>query len=76
MKALQITQPRTFSVVQIPEPYLEVDNSSQILVRAVWFSMRGSDIPFIAGANALKHTLASSHIPSIGACLSMNAWAS
>jgi threonine dehydrogenase-like Zn-dependent dehydrogenase len=52
MKALQISCPHTFSQLQIPEPQLEA--AGQILVRAAWFSMCGSDIPFFSGGKRFK----------------------
>jgi threonine dehydrogenase-like Zn-dependent dehydrogenase len=54
MKALQVTQPHSFSIVQVPKPQLEASASNQIMVRAGWFSMCGSDIPYFTGGKRFK----------------------
>jgi len=54
MKALQVTQPRSFSIVQIPTPHLDTNTSGQILIRTAWVSMCGSDIPFFSGSKRFK----------------------
>jgi threonine dehydrogenase-like Zn-dependent dehydrogenase len=54
MKALQVTQPRTFQQVEVPAPSLEVDGVERILVQPNWVSMCGSDIPFFTGSKRHK----------------------
>lgn len=54
MKALQVIQPRCFSMVEIPVPHLETNTRGQILVRTAWVSMCGSDIPFFSGSKRNK----------------------
>jgi threonine dehydrogenase-like Zn-dependent dehydrogenase len=54
MKALQVIQPRSFSMVQIPEPHLETNLPGQIKVRTSWVSMCGSDIPYFSGGKRFK----------------------
>jgi L-iditol 2-dehydrogenase len=49
MKALQVTQPNSFSVVQVPTPNLDNNGPGHILVRTGWVSLCGSDIPFFTG---------------------------
>jgi len=49
MKALQVIQPRSFSLVQVPNPVLDIDRRNFILVHTAWVSMCGSDIPFFCG---------------------------
>ena len=46
MKALQVVQPRSFSLVQVPNPVLDINRRNYILVHTSWVSMCGSDIPF------------------------------
>lgn len=54
MNALQLTQPRHFSRVQIPVPHLTTEQHDQIVVRTSWVSMCGSDIPFFTGSKRHK----------------------
>ena len=49
MKALQVVNPRSFDRVQIPVPHLPPESTDRILVRTLWISMCGSDIPFFTG---------------------------
>jgi L-iditol 2-dehydrogenase len=55
MKALQVTQPRTFEVVQVPVPDLGDAGPEKILVQPEWFSLCGSDIPFFTGSKRYKN---------------------
>jgi len=55
MKALQVIQPRSFSVIKTPKPHLTSDQADQILVRTSWVSMCGSDIPFFTGNKRHKN---------------------
>ena len=50
MRALQIIQPQSFSIVEVPKPNLASSIPDQILVRTTWISMCGSDIPFFTGS--------------------------
>jgi L-iditol 2-dehydrogenase len=50
MRALQLTQPRSFVPVHIPLPML---GKGQILVQTKWISLCGSDIPFFNGNKRL-----------------------
>jgi threonine dehydrogenase-like Zn-dependent dehydrogenase len=54
MKALQVIQPRSFTLVQVPKPCLAADGVDRILVRPNWVSMCGSDIPFFSGSKRHK----------------------
>ena len=54
MKALQVTQPRTFTIVEVPIPDLETVGSNRILVQPEWVSLCGSDIPFFTGSKGHK----------------------
>jgi len=47
MRALQLTQPRTFAPIETPLPDLDTD---QILVRTEWISLCGSDMSFFNGS--------------------------
>jgi threonine dehydrogenase-like Zn-dependent dehydrogenase len=49
MNALQVVQPRHFSLVQTPIPHLTSDQRERLVVRTSWVSMCGSDIPFFTG---------------------------
>ncbi len=49
MKALQLVQPRSFKMVDIPIPVLNQDTSDRILVQTRWASLCGSDISFFNG---------------------------
>jgi threonine dehydrogenase-like Zn-dependent dehydrogenase len=49
MKALQVTRPRLFDLIEIPVPQLPPGENSLVLVRTAWVSMCGSDIPFFTG---------------------------
>lgn len=49
MKALQLVQPRSFEMVNIPIPVLNQDTSDRILVQTRWASLCGSDISFFNG---------------------------
>jgi len=55
MKALQVTRPRTFEVMQVPVPDLEAGDADRILVQPEWFSLCGSDIPFFTGSKRFKN---------------------
>jgi L-iditol 2-dehydrogenase len=48
MKAFQVLRPRSFTPVEIPVPQLSQGNEC-VLVKTVWASMCGSDIPFFTG---------------------------
>jgi threonine dehydrogenase-like Zn-dependent dehydrogenase len=50
MKALQVIQPRTFTLVQSPTPDLETGGLNSILIKPEWVSLCGSDIPFFTGS--------------------------
>lgn len=52
MKALQISRPRTFDLVNAPVPRLDPNETDQIVVRTAFVSICGSDIPFFNGTNA------------------------
>lgn len=54
MNALQVIQPRSFSLVQAPIPHLTPDQIDQIVVQTSWVSMCGSDIPFFTGNKRFK----------------------
>jgi threonine dehydrogenase-like Zn-dependent dehydrogenase len=54
MTALQLTQPRHFSQVQIAIPRLDSASIDQIIVRTGWVSICGSDIPFFTGSKRHK----------------------
>src|SRR4030043_2262707 len=49
MKALQLVQPRSFEMIDIPIPVMNIDTSELILVRTRWVSLCGSDISFFNG---------------------------
>jgi L-iditol 2-dehydrogenase len=49
MNALQLIQPRHFSLLRTPVPCLTSEQMDQIVVRTGWVSMCGSDIPFFTG---------------------------
>ncbi len=49
MKALQATQPGTFSTVQVPNPVLDQNRGNYILVKTAWVTTCGSDMPFFYG---------------------------
>ena len=49
MKALQVTRPRLFELMEIPLPQLPAEGADRVLVRTAWASMCGSDIPFFTG---------------------------
>ena len=49
MKALQVTRPRLFELMEIPVPQLPAEGEDRVLVRTAWASMCGSDIPFFTG---------------------------
>ena len=49
MKALRVTGPRLFELMEIPVPQLPVEGEDRVLVRTAWASMCGSDIPFFTG---------------------------
>ncbi len=55
MKALQVTRPRTFELVQVPSPVIEQGRADHLLVRPEWLSLCGSDIPFFTGGKRFKH---------------------
>lgn len=50
MKALQVVQPRTFRLVEVPIPNLEIVGPDHILVQPEWVSLCGSDVPFFTGS--------------------------
>ena len=54
MKALQVSHPRCFDLVQIPIPQLPAESRDRILVRTAWVSMCGSDIPFFTGKKRFR----------------------
>ena len=56
MKALQVVQPRIFTLVHVPIPDLETAGPNHILVQPEWVSLCGSDIPFFSGSKALMDT--------------------
>jgi L-iditol 2-dehydrogenase len=49
MKALQVTRPHLFELMEIPVPQLPAEGEDCVLVRTNWASMCGSDIPFFSG---------------------------
>ena len=49
MKALRVTRPRLFELMEIPVPQLPVEGEDRVLVRTAWASMCDSDIPFFTG---------------------------
>ena len=49
MQALQLTQPRCFSTVQLPLPTLQESDQGKLLVKLRWALVCGSDIPWFAG---------------------------
>lgn len=49
MRALQVVQPHTFEMVELPVPDLRNGSPAQILVKTAWVSLCGSDIPFFTG---------------------------
>jgi len=49
MKAFQISRPREFQAVEAPIPALSNDQSDRLIVKTVWASICGSDIPFYIG---------------------------
>lgn len=58
MKALLLRQPRDFAIVDVPMPDLSAASGAQLLVRAKWVSMCGSDIPkFAGGKGQLRYPL-------------------
>jgi L-iditol 2-dehydrogenase len=54
MNALQVIQPRRFSIIQAPTPSLTSGQMDHIVVRTGWVSMCGSDIPFFTGSKRHK----------------------
>jgi NADPH:quinone reductase-like Zn-dependent oxidoreductase len=54
MRALQVVSPRHFDLVHVPVPHLPAEESDRILVRPVWVSMCGSDIPFFTGRKRFR----------------------
>ena len=54
MKALQVIEPRTFRLVQVPVPELGTSGSNRILVQPEWVSLCGSDIPFFTGSKRFR----------------------
>jgi L-iditol 2-dehydrogenase len=49
MKALQLIQPRSFEIIDIPVPAMDIDSTERILVQTRWVSLCGSDISFFNG---------------------------
>jgi L-iditol 2-dehydrogenase len=49
MKALQLRAPRTFEMVELDPPQLDPARPGQLLLRARFVSMCGSDLPFFTG---------------------------
>jgi len=49
MNSLLLTTPRQFSQVKVEIPDIATAGADRILVRAMWASMCGSDIPFFTG---------------------------
>ena len=54
MKALQVIQPHSFTLVQAPIPELKSGHPGRILVQPQWVSMCGSDIPYFTGSKRHK----------------------
>jgi L-iditol 2-dehydrogenase len=54
VKALQVVNPRSFDRVQIPVPHLPSGSTDRILVRTLWVSICGSDIPFFTGKKRFR----------------------
>jgi L-iditol 2-dehydrogenase len=54
MNALQLIQPRHFSLLKTPIPRLTSEQVDQIVVRTNWVSMCGSDIPIFTGNKRYK----------------------
>src|SRR5512135_3092169 len=50
MKALQVIQPRTFTLIDVPIPDLEMVGPGNILVQPEWVCLCGSAIPFFTGS--------------------------
>jgi L-iditol 2-dehydrogenase len=50
MKALQLVSPRVFEKVEVPVPPWNTDKPERLLVRTIWISLCGSDIPFFTGS--------------------------
>jgi L-iditol 2-dehydrogenase len=55
MKALQVTRPRNFELIQVPVPDLEAASPDKILVQPETVSLCGSDIPFFTGSKRFKN---------------------
>lgn len=49
MKALHLLSPRTFVPIDIPTPNIASMHNDRLLIRTLWVSMCGSDIPKFAG---------------------------
>ena len=49
MKVLQVRQPNSFDMVELPVPALPIGTPERILVKTSWVSLCGSDIPFFTG---------------------------
>lgn len=59
MQALQLTQPRCFTLVQVPIPVVQGGRPGKLLVRLKWALVCASDIPRFAGTQrSLEYPLA------------------
>jgi L-iditol 2-dehydrogenase len=54
VKALQVVNPRSFDRVQISLPHMPTGSADRIVVRTLWVSMCGSDIPFFTGKKRFR----------------------
>ncbi len=54
MRALCLTSPRAFGLVDLPVPHLGAGSAGRILVRTTCVSMCGSDIPFFTGSKRFR----------------------
>ena len=50
MKALQLMQPRSFVVIDVPTPDLTSAQKDRLLIKTNWVSMCGSDVPKFTGS--------------------------
>jgi len=49
MKALQVRQPNAFDLVELPRPAYPDAPPKRMLIKTLWVSLCGSDIPFFTG---------------------------
>lgn len=54
MKAFQLVRPRTFELVEVPVPTLSAGGPERLLIKTLWASLCGSDIPFFTGSKRHK----------------------